>query len=312
MNSPTTRLVTIAVLTYKRPADLLAALPQLLEQLGSIDCAGEVLVIDNDPAASARAAVEGLHESNLRYAHEATPGIAAARNRALDECPHSDVLVFIDDDERPVAGWLCSLLAVFERSHPIAVVGPVRSEFSIEPDPWIVAGRFFERRRPATGTVVDVAATNNILLDLRQIRERGVRFDEKFGLSGGSDTLFSRELSRGGARMEWCAEALVVDVVPPERLTRRWVLRRSFRSGNSWSRTTTALAHGPVERLRRRARLLLDGSVRVGYGASRFLVGLLTRSLQHRARGLRTAARGAGMVTGAVGYVFVEYRRRQG
>ena len=72
-----------------------------------------MLVVDNDPAASARSACTGFHPA-VRYVHEPRPGIAAARSRALREAGEHDVLVFIDDDERPSAGWLRSLLDTFE------------------------------------------------------------------------------------------------------------------------------------------------------------------------------------------------------
>lgn len=301
--------VTIAVLTYKRPGDLVVALPQLLDQLATVVGESEVLVIDNDPEASARTTVEGHADSRLRYAHEPKPGIAAGRNRALDEAADSDIVVFIDDDERPVDNWLAALLEVHGRDRPAAVVGPVESEFAVPPDPWIVAGGFFTRRRPSTGTVVDVAATNNLLLDVAQLRELDLRFDERFGLSGGSDTLFSRELVRRGARMVWCAEAMVVDAVPAERVTRSWVLRRSFRSGNTWSRTTTALAGSTGSRLVSRARMLGSGSLRLVAGGARVVLGMVSGSVTHRAQGMRAVARGAGMFSGALGYVFMEYGR---
>jgi hypothetical protein len=37
--------------------------------------------------------------------------------------------------------------------------------------------------------------------------------------------------------------------------------------------------------------------------------GLATRNIRHRARGLRTVYRGAGMVSGALGIVYQEYAR---
>ena len=185
--------VVIAVLTYRRPAELAALLPELTRQaLGRP--AVRVLVIDNDPAASGASVVSSLKSDAVRYVHEPRPGIAAARNRALDEATSYDLLIFIDDDEWPNPTWLESMLEVHDRTASAAVVGPVISEYAAEPDPWIKAGRFFDRRRLPSGTLIDVAATNNLLLDLRQVRAFGLRFDEAFGLSGGSDTLFTREL----------------------------------------------------------------------------------------------------------------------
>jgi hypothetical protein len=173
----------------------------------------------------------------------------------------------------------------------------------------VVAGRFFDRRRLPTGTTVDVAATNNLLLDLHQVRAAGVRFDPRYGLSGGSDSLFTLGLTRAGGRLVWCDEAVVVDRVPAQRSTPRWVLARAFRMGNGWSRVTLELIGSPVARFAARVRLAGDGIVRLAGGALRWGAGVVLRRLDLRARGARTLARGAGLISGAAGFVYVEYRR---
>jgi hypothetical protein len=202
------------------------------------------------------------------------------------------------------------MVATWQRTGAAAVVGPVVSSFEVEPEEYIVAGGFFIRRRMPTGTDIDVAATNNLLLDLAQLEAAGVRFEERFSASGGSDTFFTRKLHRRGGRMVWCDEAIVVDVVPATRSTRSWVLRRAFRTGNSWSRTSIALEPGPWSRLLRRLQLTWLGLVRVLGGGARLLLGEVTRSIGHRARGTRTLTRGVGMTTGAWGLTYFEYRRR--
>ncbi len=302
--------VTIAVLSFRRPDDLRAALPLLVQQLTTVAWDGDVLVIDNDPEASARQTVAEMAEHAVRYVHEPTPGIAAARNRALDECADSDVLVFIDDDERPTPAWLSSLLSTYERLRPAAVVGPVTSEFAHEPDPWIVAGGFFSRRGEPTGSVAVVAATNNLLLDLRAVRDLELRFDLRYGLTGGSDNLFTRQLVTRGGRMVWCAEAVVIDVVPVERLTRSWVVRRTYRMGNGTALVERDLARSRGGSAAAVARLLASGLVRVIGGLSRMLVGVVGGSMHQRASGARNLARGAGLITGAIGFTYAEYARR--
>ena len=109
--------------------------------------------------------------------------------------------------------------------------------------------------------------------------------------------------------MVWCDEAVVWDIVPTSRSTRQWVLRRAFRSGNGHSRVALDGVRSPVGRLRVRARLTAQGAVRFGGGSVRCVAGALTGSLGGRVRGLRTAARGAGMLSGAYGYVYSEYKR---
>ena len=302
----------VAVLTYRRPDDLRVLLPLVARQVSGSGVRGQVLVVDNDPDAGARVLVDSFPlAASVRYVHEPQPGIAAARNRALAEAAAAevDLLVFIDDDERPVEEWLRLLVETYERGRPAAVVGPVVSEFAATPEPWIMAGRFFDRRRLPTGTEVKIAATNNLLLDLAQVRARGLTFDERFGISGGSDMLFTRRLAAAKGRMVWCDEAIVIDVVPGDRSSRSWVLRRAYRSGNTWARTSIVLAEGRFARATTRGRLCLQGGGRVVAGAVRTIVGAAIASRAHRARGRRTLARGAGMLSGALGIVYVEYGR---
>lgn len=301
--------LAVAVLTYQRPEGLLSTVPRLLEQAASAMVPVTVLVIDNDPEGSARQTVNDFHSGTLRYVNETRPGISAARNRALAEASGFDLLVFIDDDEVPVENWLNLLVEQYKITGAVAVAGPVLSEFAHEPSEWIKEGEFFKRRRMLSGTRLSVAATNNLLLDLRKIRAYGLEFDERFGLSGGSDTLFTRQLVKLGADMVWCDEAIVIDQVPAGRLTRNWVLRRALRSGNSWARVALELASGPVHLLVTRLRLTGPGGIRLVGGLGRYAFGVAARATEHRAKGLRTAARGLGMVLGAFGYVYSEYQR---
>jgi succinoglycan biosynthesis protein ExoM len=268
-----------------------------------------VLVVDNDPAASALALAEEFPSDRVRFVHEATPGIVAARNRALNESAGADVLVFIDDDELPAEGWLRSMVATWQRTGAAAVAGPVLSTFDVAPDPWITAGGFFVRRRLPTGTALTIAASGNLLLDLEQVQRAGVRFDGRFSLSGGSDSLFTSELHKRGYRMVWCDEATVADVVPPTRANRGWVLQRAVRSGNVSSRVAIILTEGRLQRLATRAVLLVRSGARIVGGAVRLALGTITRSVSHQARGSRMLARGIGMAAGAVGYTREDYRR---
>ncbi|MBM7027071.1 glycosyltransferase, partial [Clavibacter zhangzhiyongii] len=322
-SGPASSLV-VAILTYRRPDDIRAVLPLVAAQAAELREAAEddpalpravrIVVVDNDPAGGAGEAVEDAAADSpvpLAYAHEPTPGISAARNRALDEARGDDLLVFLDDDERPDPGWLAALVRARAATGSAGVAGPVRSEYEVEPDAWVRAGGFFVRRRPATGARLEVAATNNLLLDLRAVRAAGLRFDVDLGTQGGEDTLFTRQLVASGGILTWCAEAGVVDVVPRARTTRRWVVLRAFSSGNSWSLTSVALASGsPVARTRIRADATARGLVRALGGTARIAVGTATGSLAHRAKGTRTLARGAGMVAGAFGWSYQEYARR--
>lgn len=307
--------VVVAVLTFRRPEELRRALPAIVEQMLAPDVreallvAATALVVDNDPDGSASDVVRAYPDRLVRYVCEPTPGISAGRNRALDEAGDADVLVFIDDDERPRDGWLAALVATWRIDRPAAVMGPVESVFASEPDAFIFSGGFFGRPRIRTGTSIAVAAAGNLLLDLAQVRASGVRFDPRLGLSGGEDTLFSKQLARRGARMVWCDEAVADDFVPRARTTREWVLRRAWRTGLSTIVTDLYLADTARERAAVRVLGVARGGVRVLGGAAMYTLGLLTGSLGRRANGLRALYRGRGMVAGARGVKYEEYAR---
>jgi succinoglycan biosynthesis protein ExoM len=306
--------VTVAVPTYRRPDDLSALLPQLRAQADEVTAASEgryaveVLVVDNDPERGAEAQVARAGGA-VRYAAEPCPGIAAVRNRAMDEAAGSRLLAFIDDDERPRERWLAALLDVWSGTGAAAVSGRVLAEYAGDLDPWIAAGDFFVRRNLPSGTAIDTAAAGNLLLDLEQVRACGARFDSSLGLGGGEDTLFSRSLVRAGCRMVWCAESAVVDQVPAVRMTRRWVLTRAWSHGNGAVLTDLRLTSGAWQRLAVRARAVAGGLARVAGGAARWAFGQVTGSARHQARGLRAALRGAGLVGGAFGVMYQEYAR---
>lgn len=318
--------VTIAVPTFHRPAELVTLLPMLLAHADDAGRAAggpvggpagprfvvDVLVVDNDPDASGRPAVDAVGDDRIRYVVEPHPGISAVRNRALDEGAASRLLAFIDDDEHPHDGWLRHLLQTWESTaRPAAVSGRVVASFAGPLDPWLAAGSFYTRRSMPTGSAIDVAAAGNLLLDLDQVRASGVRFADDLGLSGGEDTLFSRQLHAAGHRMVWCDESVITDLVPVERMTRRWVLRRAWSHGNSASVLRVRLSGGGIRSLLARASGIVGGVVRILGGGARWLFGMLSRSLRHQARGARAVWRGGGMISGAAGMVYQEYARTE-
>lgn len=301
--------VTIAIPSYRRPEQLRALLAALPDRIAETPNAHiDVLVVDNDPAGSARDAITGTG-LDLRYVCEETPGIAAVRNRVLDECHGSDLIAFIDDDEIPRTRWLSSLLSVWREHNSTAVMGRVISIFDGDADPWVLASGTFHRSPRVTGTPLQVAASGNLLLDMHQVRDLGVRFDESLGLGGGEDTLFSRELVARGGTIVWCNESETEDPVVAGRVTRAWAKQRAFSSANSLVHVDLRLTPGRSGRLGRRCTALAGGSARVVAGFSRHLYGRARSRLVDDARGLRTLHRGRGMVAAAFGHRFYEYAR---
>ncbi|MGO4956997.1 glycosyltransferase family 2 protein [Luteococcus sp. Sow4_B9] len=307
------RLV-VAMCTYRRPEDLAEALPLLVQQCeqleadASLGMTARVQVVDNDPDASARPVIDELGLDRVTLAHEPVPGISAARSRCLAEAADDDWLVFIDDDERPVDGWLQALVSTARRSGATGVAGPVRSILPPGTDEWIVQGGFFDRRHRwglESGAPITEAATNNLLVDMNFVREHGLDFARHLGLTGGEDSLFTRALAANGGRLMWCAEATVEEPVPANRATRRWVLQRALSYGNAAA--LVQLTEGSSVRVR--LSLVGRGGARLVGGLGRALVATGRRDVFGQAQGLRTAMRGVGMALGGCGLAWSEYAR---
>lgn len=228
--------ITICVCTFKRSA----LLPELLRHLESQRTDGmftfDVVIADNDSSRSAEDTVSAYAAGSplqLTYCVEAQQNIALARNRAL-ACSRGDLVAFIDDDEVPAADWLYRLFRTRAEYGTDGVLGPVLPQFRETPPDWITKGRFFDRPRYRTGTAVKWpdARTGNVLL-VNGIWDGEPAFRPLFG-DGGEDVDFFRRMSARGRRFIWCDEAVVHEVVPPYRCTRRFLMRRALMRGSNF------------------------------------------------------------------------------
>ena len=339
--------LTIAMLTYRRNEYRAQVIPQLLKQADDVsgpDATAGVLIVDNDPQAGARAVVEAARAalaggqseaaessgqagpsgsadsdaaatSRLVYVHEPEPGIVAGRNRALSEARGSDALVFIDDDEIPSPGWLASLVSTWRSQECAAVTGPTPPTFEDTPSPWVTASGAFDSWEAADGAQVRSADTGNLLLDLGVVERLGLRFDPRYGLTGGEDSLFTRQLTRAGGVIRFAAGAIVTKRVPAARARRTWVLERSLRSGSSWARVRIDTAgpadgtSGGLARLRLRLGYGIKGLAKAGVDGARAGVARIRGDVPAQARYEVSSRGGLGMVVGALGGHVREYGR---
>lgn len=305
--------VAVTIPTFKRPKQLKRLLATMPEQRSEAErdhrISTVLLVVDNDPAGSAH---ETATESGATYIAEPRLGLAAVRNAALSAAfaAGADAIVFIDDDELPHASWLTTLVGRWLRGDAEIVSGRVVSTFDYPLDPWIEAGGFFRRVEFADDAAMRFAPTNNLLLDVGFLQTHDLWFDADFALSGGEDIRLTSQALALGARIRAVPDALVTDPVPATRATRAWVLRRAFRVGTTTARCGVLLRPSAAGRLVERLAWLTRGITRVGVGSLRLLLGLLSRSVSHRARAARQIARGTGMCAGAFGTQYREYQAR--
>lgn len=283
------------------------ALESLRPSLGSVELA-EIIVVDNDPAGSAADLVHAFTFDGgiqLRYVHEPARNISTARNAALREAS-AEWIAFIDDDEFASPDWLGSLIATAERHDADVAFGPVVPAYDANVPAWVVKGAFFERRRHLTGTVVGWhdARTGNALLRRSLVAPMAAPFSESFGLTGGEDSDFFRRLEQQGKKMVWCDEAILYEHVPAERATPSWMLRRSFRTGQTWTRVT--LASSPGGGAGRLASVAALAAARLVVSLPMaLLLAPISRSKSFRE--LRTLANRAGKLAALFGHSYEEY-----
>ena len=301
--SPAFPAVVVAVTTYRRAQLLDALLPEVISQASAIGA--RVCVVDNDPDQSARATAE---RHSVGYALEPTPGIASARQRALDEAATDELVVMIDDDVYPETEWLAALIECWAETHAAAVMGFVDYVWPPGTDPWVVACGAMRRTPRPTGSVLPTLATGNVLFDNAQIRARRVAFRADLGLQGGEDTLFGSELSAAGGVIVACRESVVRDEIPAERATRNFARRRMVSHGASLSARALRDRRG-VRRAAWRMWLVTGALTRlIAFGAAA-LLGRMRRDLSSHAVGMRRFWVARGRLSGALGMPSMEYSR---
>lgn len=234
--------ISVCICTFRRPGllgELLRTLPsQRTDGLFTFD----VVVADNDEAASARAIVSEVASTvpmRITYTVEPEANIARARNAAVASAT-GDLIAFIDDDEVPGHEWLLQLFQARARYGADAVLGPVISRFETPPPEWVRKGGFFDRPRYPSGTPVEWphARSGNVLF-VRAILERiDPPFRPEFAMAG-EDVDFFRRLAEQGCRFVWCDEAPVFEIVAPSRCTRRFLLRRAMLRGSNFHKHPT-------------------------------------------------------------------------
>lgn len=230
-------VVDICIATYRRPDGIKKLLQSLVNQ--KLDCNQNInlIIVDNDPLKSAQEPVESfLKDKGVPFVYDVQPekNIAKTRNKCLEHS-HSEYIAFIDDDEWAPPHWLRTLLKSIEEYEADIVFGAVLPEFPENTPAWIIKGRYFESQG-ITGKILTDGASNNALIKATKKIRQLLKFDPDYGLTGGSDTELFYRLHVNGAKLIWCNEAYVYETIPIDRMAVKWLMKRSFRCGQSYAR----------------------------------------------------------------------------
>ena len=283
--------VSIVIPTMRRPDALMRAARSALAQIGG-DMTLELVVVDNDPDASARAAVQTLADSGampVSYAHAPEPGVANARNVGV-AASRGRFIAFLDDDEDAPRDWLAALIAVQKQFDADAVFGPVRARV---PDTIQRHRAYFESFFSRLGPDQACTILSGPGCGCSLVRREALPSDQPFSPTrngtGGEDDLLFAQMKAEGARFAWAPDAWVWEDPEPARLTLDYTLKRAFAYGQGPN--SAAAARGvagwpiiPVWTGVGAAQLLVHGAI-CGFGA---LIGSprTAQSLDRAARGL--------------------------
>ena len=255
-------LVCVAICTCDRHASLRDTLISLLCQ--SAGTGFQVIVVDNGRDPAGPVVEEFRDRLDLVYERVAEPGLTAVRNRSLSLARASGArfVACIDDDEIADRDWLRCHLEEAERYGADIQTGFVEPRYLCDPPDWIVSGGFFV-------VDMDLATTANLLLRVSALPDNEAEwFSPAYSVTGGEDHEFLNRLARGGARMRFARAARVIDMLPAERLTLRFILRRGVRDGvyfGLWAREEHASLFG------RTGVCLRKAGAKVGYAVNHLL-----------------------------------------
>lgn len=257
--------VSLVIPTQRRLDGLAVAARSTFSQQ-DIDFADlELIVVDNDQTPSAQPLTQLLAAEApfpVVYVHEPEPGVANARNAALERAG-GDFIAFLDDDEEAPAGWLAALLAAQVRFDADVVFGPVRGRApqGVQRHRSYLE-RFFSREGPAAAGVLDhYYGCGDSLIRRAALPDPKRPFSPIRNHIGGEDDLLFGQMREAGAVFAWEPAAWVWEDPVPSRLTLRYTIPRAFAYGQGPSAACAAAS--PPDRVGL-AKWMAQGLVQAG------------------------------------------------
>jgi hypothetical protein len=292
--------VAVIIPTLRRPDSLVRALRSLFAQTTVADRLREIVVVDNDPSASARETVEALKAGSpwpLLWVHAPRPGVATARNAGLD-ATDAPLIAFLDDDEAASPGWLAALIEGLDATGADVVFGPIQGR-APDGQPWLrpYLERFFGREGPEDTRRIDAPyGCGNSLMRRATALPGPAPFSTASDQAGGEDDVLFAALTARGGTFGWAADAWVEEFAPPHRARLRYTLARAFAYGQGPSQTAAAGRDWPGV-----ARWMAVGAAQAtAWGV--LAAGLALLRHPKRAAAYDHAARGVGKVLWMKGF----------
>lgn len=244
-------LISCCINTYKRPILLRKLLLSLVKQKLDPDWVLEVIVVDNDELMQGKPIVLEFQEYdllNIKYFVQPIKNISITRNEGV-KMASGELILFVDDDGYATDTWIHEMIFCMRKYTADAVFGTVLPYYEDGVPNWIIKAGHFERLIQKTGEISIYTRTGNCLIKADLIKSVSGPFDPDFGLTGGEDSNLFHKLKSNKAKFIFCEEGVVYDLVPLERANLKWLIKRRFITGSTF--TQIQISQSKFRRLKR-------------------------------------------------------------
>lgn len=214
----------------------------------------EIVVVDNGSTDSTRMAVENLmsHDRRVRYYYEENPGLHNARHRGAKEARGS-VLAYIDDDVLVSEHWLQGLHEAFRDPSVCLATGSILPFYEADPPEWFDLhwssfpfGRAMgwlslveycpetQHVEPEYVFGSNFVVRKDVLVECRGFHPDSMPEDLLI-YRGDGETGLAQAISGFGHKAAVNTRATVFHVIEKERLTEKYLYKRAFSQGVSYS-----------------------------------------------------------------------------
>jgi len=238
--------ISAVICTFNRALYLAKAVESLVNQTYSRGHY-EIIVVDNGSTDNTREVVEQFGQSaGIRYIYEPIKGLSQARNTGW-QAASGKYIAYLDDDAIASPQWLEKMMEAFEtvRPAPASVGGSVTPIWECERPAWLTEemlpayaivdwgkkARFFKPSSPEHHVGCNVAYS-------REVLQKCGGFNVNLGRKGknllsNDENLIRSYIDSHGLGIYYDPEISVKHLVPKERLSRRFMLRRHLWQGVS-------------------------------------------------------------------------------
>ena len=269
--------VTVAIPTHNRSRLLRETLDSVAALEIPAGFEAECVVVDNNSTDDTGEVAEHFARTAripTRCVFEPRQGSSYARNRAVAEA-RGDFILFIDDDAVAEPRWAAELIAEMERRKLDAACGMVIARWSKPAPRWLGPSVYIklavhnEAELSAAPRAVRETIHNYFSANVGFRRKTFALFGgfrEELGVVGGNpmsgeDTELFERIMRLGGVMGFVPAARVHHLIPPERMTRAYLRRKSYAFGFG-SAVAGGPTHNHLDKLGRNALRMVAAAAR--------------------------------------------------